>query len=244
MGEKFKNYYFLDHTHLHCNNLWHLKHVKESELCRVRRKKSEGQSWEGRIRGEGRQRDPQLGVRPGKKAEGKFPWLAWRFNKNRVKIKYWTLLGIADSSGLYVIFTLSFDSMTIKFWGPCLLYQAGEGNTNCVFGSICPPGWGKFQMFLVLTSETASFLSWGRSVGRRHQRCVGVSHPISSFPSVSQMDIPDITGLVSPSGKSTLLKPLDFLQNSRNSGRLGKQLPLLLGDWREGKLELRAPCLG
>lgn len=55
-----------------------------------------------------------FGVRPGKKAEGKFPWLAWKFNKDKVKIKYWEFLRIADSSTLcIVVFTFSFDFMTI-----------------------------------------------------------------------------------------------------------------------------------
>lgn len=114
----------------------------------------------------------------------------------------------------------------------------GEGNTNCVFGSTCSPGWGKFQMSLVLTSEAASFLSQGRSVGRRHQRCVGVSRSISSFPPVPQMNISDITGLVSSSGKSTLLKPLDFLQEEQKLWETWKGTAIIVG--RLGRRKVRA----
>lgn len=56
-------------------------------------------------------RDPQFGVRPGKKAKGKFSWLSWRLRK--IELKYWKLLGIADPPGLCIVFTFSFDSMTI-----------------------------------------------------------------------------------------------------------------------------------
>lgn len=55
-----------------------------------------------------------FGVRPGKKAERNFPWLAWRFHEDKVKIKSRKPLRITHPSRLHIIvFTFCFDSMTI-----------------------------------------------------------------------------------------------------------------------------------
>lgn len=97
--------------------------------------------------------------------------------------------------------------------------------------SICPPGWGKFQILLDLMLEEASSLYWGCSEGRGHWSYVGSLVPnLLPSPCSSNAHHRHYEASFFSQGVQKLFLSLwIFFRNSRNSGRLWKELLSLLG---------------